>query len=126
MEEIELPKKYLDGKVTLREPTPRDLMKVAPIILRASDPTYREYDIYDVTYGEKKLEIIEMVCDFEDNCSVDDLEMPLIEEIFDDFFNGWDPVKSASGNTETIKRYADSLPNSPQGSKTIKPPLEQE
>jgi len=105
-------KTYLDGKVTLKDPTLEGLCGFGELL--------KKHDYNQIIAGQGLLELLPLACEFSKGFDFKkDLPPETATEILTDFFILWNPTKWISGNMAVLTQSLKSLRESqtPEDSK---------
>jgi len=82
---------YLDGKITLKEPTLEGLCDFGGLC--------KIYDYSEIVAGKGLLELLPIICEFQEGFEWKKMNnQKVITEILKDFFTSWSPTKWISDN----------------------------
>jgi hypothetical protein len=92
-----LSKTYLDGKVTLKEPTLEGLCGFGELLSK--------YDYNQIIAGEGLLKLLPLICEFKEGFDFKGSEMiGIATKVLEDFFTIWNPTKWISGNMAVLTK----------------------
>ena len=107
-------KTYLDGKITLKEPTLEGLCNFGQLLTT--------YQYSELIAGNGLLELLPIACEFKDGFDFKKSISPgLATEILKDFFTSWNPTKWISANMEVLGQSLKSLRDKPTQRDSKKP-----